>query len=153
MNKAGTDRKDHAALGTVIGIAGIVPGGAAAILFGVYGAAAAVLLGAVALILGIRARQHGRGTGAIVAGVLSVIVAVTITVMVIGTIGVLHEQALKMENAPLVAQCMDAPQTGLVGVVMRVPADRTQEFSDQVRLVMDALSRSGGTGTADSAPE
>ena len=110
----------HPVLGIVLGIIGIVLS-FSAFLFGVIGGGVAALLGVLAVVIGVLARKGGRGTGAIVAGILAIILAVVMTRSSINLYQALHEKALEHTDiAPLMAKSTDKPYTGLIGIVMQL---------------------------------
>ena len=155
-NMEGTYKKGHGTLGLVLGIVGIVLAGGATILFGIYGAAVGILLGAVALILGIRSKKYGKGTGAIVTGILSIILAIAMAGVVVGSLTLIRDQARKMDNVPLVVECLDKPEQGLMGIAMKLPSgeENAEELTRQITLVTKEISNcSDGTVTVSTTLE
>ena len=131
-NKAG-----HPVLGIVLGVFGIVTAMLLGFVTGVIAGGLALLLGTLAVILGIKARKAGRGMGAIITGVLAVMTAVTMTMSAMSVIGTIKQEAVKKGNAPLVVQCADYPWLGLTGFI-RSAAEKDvdpEELGKQLNLL------------------
>ncbi|MBR2822886.1 MAG: hypothetical protein IKE24_04295 [Clostridia bacterium] len=138
----GINKKTHAGLGLALGVIALLLGGGASILFGVYGAAAAVILGVIAVLLGIGARKAGKGIGAIVTGVLAVIVAIAVAGMTVAMLRLIHETAMEMDDAPLIAEYMDKPEAGMMGFVMGIPAGSDMaDFSAEMERVRQRMEQ------------
>ena len=135
-NKAG-----HPVAGIVLGIVGISVALLMTLLFGVIAGAAAGVLGIVAALLGTSARKRGsRGTGAIVAGALSLVLAVFMTLTSVGMMKELRETALKSGVAPTISRYMDNPYLGLSSVVVKAANDsKSQDAVKTIQGELDAL--------------
>ena len=109
----------HPVAGIVLGIVGIAVALLMTLLFGVIAGAVAGVLGIGAALLGMSARKKGnRGTGAIVSGVLALILAVSLTFTSVGMMKELKETATKSGIAPTISRYMDNPYLGLSSVVV-----------------------------------
>ena len=119
----GATGKPHHVLGLVLGILGIIIALALALWTGVIGGGIALVLGVIGLILGVKARKHHKGIGAIITGALAILLAIFMTVTAIGTVGALREQAVKTDRTPLLAKYTDSPYLGLLGVALKAAND------------------------------
>ena len=133
-------KKGHPVLGVILGILGIV---AALLLFffvGVVGGIIAGLLGLAAVLIGLSARKHGKGTAAVVTGILAIILAVFLTLQSVSFYTGIRDKAEKYaEEAPLVVKYLDNPYLGLMGIIMNLPQDEgtAQELVDQLNLIRE----------------
>jgi len=137
-------KKGHPVLGVVLGILGII---AALLLFffvGVVGGVIAGLLGLAAVLIGLSARKHGKGTGAIVTGILAIILAVFLSVQSVNIFTSIRDEAAQYaDEAPLVVKCLDKPYLGLVGMIINLPKDEgtAQELVDQLNWVREKTEK------------
>ena len=137
-NKAG-----HPVAGIVLGILGIAVALLLTLMFGVI--AVAGILGIVAALLGYSAHKRGnRGVGAIVAGVLALVLAVSMTFTTVGMMKHLKATADASGVAPNFARYMDNPYLGLAGVAANAVEDMKGNNTDVVKTLqseLDALNR------------
>ena len=139
MSEMTNSKKGHPVLALVLGILGIAAALFTVILTGAIGACLAGVLGLAAIIIGVVSRKGGKGMGGIVTGVLAIILAVAILFAVIGMFNTLREKALQNEETALVAQALEKPYLGLVGVSLNLPQDEAaaQTFTEQLRTLME----------------
>lgn len=142
MSNVNTNCKmGHPVAGIVLGIAGIAVSLLLTLMFGVIAGAVAAGLGIFAAVLGISARRHGRrGMGAIVAGVMAVILAVTMTFSTVTILTGMKQTAQAAGIAPTFAKCMDNPYMGVAGIAAN--AMKVQNETDAVKTIqgeMEAL--------------
>jgi len=130
-------RKKHPVLGLVLGLLGIAAAGFA-IVSGAAGGAVALALGAAALILGMNIRNAGgSGTGAMMSGILAIILAVALTLAAVNSVNTLKKKAADSGAAPLLSKYTDMPYFGILGVAMRIPGD--EESQKELQAEMDLL--------------
>ena len=143
VNTETSVKNGHPVTGIVLGIAGIVVALLTTLLFGVIAGAVAGVLGLGALLLGISARKGGRrGIGAIVAGALALVLAVTMTFAYVGTMKRLKDTAVASGVAPTFARYMENPYMGLSSVVMNAVNDKTnQDAAKTLQTELDALNQ------------
>ena len=124
-------------------LAGLIGGGVAAV-FGLL----AILFGALA----IKGGRKGGGITSIIAGVLAVILAVTMTMGSIEVLNKAKQQAKDNPNTPLLAKYLDNPNLGLIGIFNAIPKDETAAGADfeALRKEIDILN---GTTEAPKATE
>ena len=142
MSNVNTNCKmGHPVAGIVLGIAGIAVSLLLTLMFGVIAGAVAAGLGIFAAVLGISARRHGRrGMGAIVACVMAVILAVTMTFSTVTILTGMKQTAQAAGIAPTFAKCMDNPYMGVAGIAAN--AMKVQNETDAVKTIqgeMEAL--------------
>ncbi|MBR6119397.1 MAG: hypothetical protein IKQ04_03650 [Oscillospiraceae bacterium] len=141
----------HPVLGVVLGFLGI----AAAILLtfatGVIGGGIAVLLGVIGLILGIKTRKKGgKGMGAIVVGVLCVIIAVILTFTTIAGMAGLRDKAKELKPDSIFAKYAESPYLGAIGIILNMPQDEaSMEALQQELQQLQELS----TESTEAAPQ
>ncbi len=144
-NPEKTYKAEHPVAGVILGILGIGAALVLCLLAGVIGGAIAVILGVLALLLGFQARKSGKGLGAILTGVVALVMAVVMTFSSIGIMGVIREKAEASGVAPLIAKYSDKPCLGLMGFVLS--AANHQEDLEALNKEMSALTE----GMKDSA--
>ena len=131
----------HPVAGIVLGIASMGVSLLLTLLFGVVAGAIAAGLGIFATFLGFSAHKHGnRGIGAVVSGVLAIILAVTMTFTSVNIMKTLKETAQVSGVAPHFAQYMDNPYLGIASVAANAANDTS--IKDPVQTVskeLDAL--------------
>ena len=132
-------KNGHPVAGIVLGIVGISIALLMTLLFGVVAGGIAAALGIGALLLGVSARKSSpRGVGAIVAGALALVLAVSMTFASVGTLKLLKETAAKSGVAPTFARYMDNPYLGLSSVVMN--AVHAKDDRDAVKTIESELN-------------
>lgn len=141
MSNVNGNKVGHPVVGIILGIAGIALAVLMTLLFGVIAGAVAGILGIVAALLGVSARRKGnRGTGAIVAGVLAVILAFTMTFTTVNTLKGMKEVAETSGVAPTFAQYMDNPYMGIAGIAVNAAkSGNTEDAAKTVQKELDAL--------------
>ncbi len=129
-----TYRPGHPIVGIILALLGIVIALLTPFFVGVIGGGLAALLGIIAILLGIGARKGGRGLGAIILGVLAVILAIALTAFNVNLFKEMQKQAKEAGTAPLVEQYCENPYFGLFGVLSKIPSDEAdaKEFMDQL---------------------
>ncbi len=151
------EKKGHPVLGVVVGIVGIMAALLLSMLTGVIGGAVAGILGLIALLLGVFAIKGGKKLGGIVsilAGVMAVILAVTMT---LGTISVLDDAKKKAQNnpdTPMMAKYLDNTSLGLMGILLKIPKNEGEANADLTSLQkeLDILKAADEAATATEAP-
>ena len=125
----------HPVLGVILGILGILAAVTLTFFTGVIGCGIAVLLGLIALILGIKARRAGRGVGAIIAGLLALLVAAGAMTATLGIFRTMRDKAAEAKTAPLVEEYAAKPYLGLLGILINLPEDEAgaTEFLEQLK--------------------
>ncbi len=137
-------KNGHPVAGIILGIMGIAMALLMTLLFGVIAGAAAGVLGIAAALLGLTARRNDgqRGVGAVVAGVLAVVLAVTMTFTSVNTMKHLRDTAAASGVAPTFTRYMDNPYLGLSSVVMNAVNDKNdKEAVRTIESELDALNR------------
>ena len=112
-------------MAVILGILAALCALLATFLFGTAGGVIAGVLGAVAIVLGIlKKKKDGQGgLSGIVIGVLSVILAFSLTGTWSGAFSGLHEKALEYKPDGLWAQVSENTNGGLMCIVSKLPAD------------------------------
>ena len=128
----------------VAGIVLWILGGAAALLmallFGVIAGAVAGVLGIVAALLGYSAHKRGnRGVGAIVAGVLALVLAVSLTFTSANLLKTMKDTAVSSGVAPNFARYMDNPYLGIAGVAANAVEDMKGKDTDVFKTLQGEL--------------
>ncbi|MBR5948113.1 MAG: hypothetical protein IKZ82_05635 [Clostridia bacterium] len=101
----------------------------------------ALILGVVAILLGIKARKlSGKGLGAIIVGALAVILAVFMTVSSISAINLMKTEAEK-KNLDI-AKYIDKPLSWLMGIITSLPKD--EETLNALVEQFNSLSETSG---------
>ena len=117
-------KTSHPILGVVLGVIGIVAAIVLAFLTGVIGGGISLAFGLAALILGILAvRDANGGVGAIITGVLAIVLSLLLTGAAMTSVKMLRDHAHDSGNAPLVEQYSNQPQFGILGVVYKIASD------------------------------
>ena len=109
----------------ILGLLGILLALLATFLFGTVGGVIAGALGVLAIVLGFlkRRRDQKGGIPAIVIGTLALILAFAMTSVWSGMFEIVHEQALKYKPDGLWAQVSEDANSGIMGLVSRMPKD------------------------------
>ena len=130
----------HAVDGIVLGILGIAVAFLMSLLFGVIAGAVAGILGIVAALLGYSAHKRGnRGVGAIVAGVLALVLAVSLTFTSANMLKTMKETAVSSGVAPSFARYMDNPYLGIAGVAANAVEDMKGNENDVFKTLQGEL--------------
>jgi hypothetical protein len=133
----------HPVAGIVLGILGIAVALLMTLLFGVIAGAVAGILGIVAALLGYSAHKRGnRGVGAIVAGVLALVLAVSLTFTSANLLKTMKDTAVSSGVGPNFARYMDNPYLGLSSVVSNaVNASNDGEAVKTIEKELEALKQ------------
>ena len=125
---------------SILGILGIAVALLMTLMFGVIAGAVAGVLGIGAALLGYSAHKRGtRGAGAIVAGVLALVLAVSMTFTTVGMMKHLKATADASGVAPNFARYMDNPYLGLAGVAANAVEDMKGNDTDVVKTLQGEL--------------
>ncbi len=110
------------------------------LLFGVIAGAVAGILGIGAALLGYSAHKRGnRGVGAIVAGVLALVLAVSLTFTSANLLKTMKDTAVSSGVAPNFAKYMDNPYLGIAGVAANAVEDMKGYETDVVKTLQGEL--------------
>ena len=130
----------HPVAGIVLGILGIAVALLMTLLFGVIAGAVAGILGIVAALLGYSAHKRGnRGVGAIVAGVLALVLAVSLTFTSANLLKTMKDTAVSSGVAPNFARYMDNPYLGIAGVAANAVEDMKGKDTDVFKTLQGEL--------------
>ena len=145
MSTVKANKIGHPVAGIILGIVGIALALLMTLMFGVIAGAVAAVLGIGAALLGISARKKGgRGVGAIVAGVLALVMAVSMTFTSANLLKTMKNTAVSSGVAPHFAKYMDNPYLGLAGVAANAVEDMKGNDTDVVKTLqseLEALNR------------
>ena len=135
-----SSKAGHPVAGIVLGILGIAVALLMTLMFGVIAGAVAGVLGIGAALLGYSAHKRGnRGVGAIVSGVLALVLAVSMTFTTMGMMKHLKATADASGVAPNFARYMDNPYLGLAGVAANAVEDMKGNDTDVVKTLQGEL--------------
>ena len=130
----------HPVAGIVLGILGIAVALLMTLLFGVIAGAVAGVLGIVAALLGYSAHKRGnRGVGAIVAGILALVLAVSLTFTSANLLKTMKDTAVSSRVAPNFAKYMDNPYLGIAGVAANAVEDMKGKDTDVFKTLQGEL--------------
>ena len=158
MSTVYVERKaGHPVAGIILGILGIAVALLMTLLFGVVAGAVAGFFGLLAVLLGFGARRYSRrGVGAIIAGVLAIVLAFSMTITSIDTIKNMRETAAASGVAPNFAKYMDNPYLGLSSVVLNAANEQNnQDAFNTLQKELDALNKymaNSNSPAAENAP-
>ena len=132
--------KTHTVLAVVLGILGILIGFLLTFVGGVVAGALALILGVDALLIGVKDyKATKKGMGSIIVGVLAILVAIVMTVTSTAIFSALQEKAVE-ENQSKLAECLDKPYLGMIGLFMNVGSQSEaslQEMMDQLNALQN----------------
>lgn len=137
-------KSGHPVLAFVFALLGIIAAVLLVFLTGVIGGGIALALGVAAVLIGIAARRRGLGIAAIICGTLAVILAVIMTFSTVAVFRKIHDEALKYKDeAPLVAQCLDKPHFGFLGMIINVTKYEgdSQQLVDQFNMIKEKVDK------------
>lgn len=136
----------HPALGLTLGILGIIFSVMLILFTGVIGGGIAFVLAVAAILIGAHARKcgGGKGAGAIVTGIIALLLAVSLTFASIGLFTTLRDRARENPATPLVAKYCENPYMGFIGFAISIPNDQgtLQELTDQLKILTDSAKTS-----------
>ncbi len=121
-----TEKTGHPVAGVILAVLGIVIALTLSLVFGVAAGAATLILGALAVLTGVRARRSGRGTGTIVTGVLAMVMAVVMSFTSVGIMNTMKDTAAESGVAPTFAENFDNPYLGIAGVIIKTGGDEAK---------------------------
>ena len=157
MSDYNVKKGGHPILAVVLGAIGIIIALLLTLFFGVIAGAVALLLGVIAILLGLSARkQGGRGLGGIIAGGLAAVLAIVMTVSSINAFEMVKKEAAKYNDvAPLVVKSLDNTYLGIMGMFINMPKDEgsLQELVDQYNLLDKTIKEDGSATTAPAATD
>ena len=130
----------HPVAGIVLGILGIAVALLMTLLFGVIAGAVAGILGIAAALLGYSAHKRGnRGVGAIVAGVLALVLAVSLTFTSANLLKTMKDTAVSSGVAPHFAKYMNNPYLGIAGMAANAVEDMKGKDTDVFKTLQGEL--------------
>ena len=136
----------HPALGLTLGILGMVFAVMLTLFTGVIGGGLAFALAVAAILVGVYTRNcgGGKGAGAIVTGIIALLLAVSLTFASVGIFTVLRDRARENPATPLVAKYCENPYMGFLGFFLSIPKDQgtAKELSDQLKILVDDTNKS-----------
>ena len=145
------NKNGHPVAGIILGIMGIAVALLTTLLFGAAAGAAAGILGIGAALLGIGALKAGRrGIGAIIAGALAIVLAITMTFTSVSSLKQLRDAAAASGVAPTFARYMDNPYLGLSSVLANALKD--SEDPEAVRTIEKELEALKQLAANEDAP-
>ena len=136
------NKKFRSGWGILLGVLGILVAFLCGLLFGLPGGIVAGVLGLAAVVIGIIAMKKGsRGMGALIAGILAIVLAYSVTSFTGNLIEELQSKAKQYaEEAPLVAKYIGDAKTnnGLYGIFANIPKNEAdvQQFSDELSKLL-----------------
>jgi Flp pilus assembly protein protease CpaA len=133
----------HPVLGILLALLGIGIALLFTFLTGVIGGGIALLLGVLAVVLGVKARKGGKGIGAIVLGVIAIVLALLMTFSSIATFSAMRSEAEKAKPGSLIAKYTDKPYLGVVGILMNLPTDEAsvEELMNEINELQAMLEQ------------
>lgn len=140
-------KKGHPILAVVLGLLAVTASIFLIPISGVIGGGIALILGILALVLGIKSRKGGRGIPGILIGIVTIVMSVLLTVSTINALVALREEAKRQKPDSLVAQYMDKPYLGLMGVISSLPED--QATMEQFMAELEAFEASAATESSN----
>lgn len=143
----------HPVLGVVLAILGIGIAVLFTLLFGVIAGAAATILGILAILLGVGARNGGRGSGAIVTGCIAIVVAVAMMFTTVSAMNLMHKAALETGKAPVFTECFENPYMGLSSIYFKVAGDeaKLKALTDEMQTLKDYTAVNGDAAVSFSS--
>ena len=140
-----TQAKKHSVGGIIFLILSILLAATSPLFFGVIGGGAAVLFAIIAMIFAFsRLKKGGKGKGVVIVSVLSIVLAVIMTITSVSTYKKLHEAALSTGKTPLVAKYLDNPYMGMIGFISN--ATKSENVESRTASGRDQLSDRAGKG-------
>ena len=154
-NRKGKAISGYPAAGVLLGVTGILAAVLLTFLFGVAGGAAALILGLAAVLLGVGAVKGRRGgIGAVVCGVLAILLAAALSLASVGFVNGMKQAAREhADRAPLLAPNLEKanPCLGImsfVGSVIHEPAAQ-EEFNILAEYLKGGRSAAPAPAKAD----
>ena len=131
-------KKRGGVAGIILGIISIAVSFLLSLMGGIIAGIPALVLGVVALIIGIRGIKSGSGKAAVVIGILAVAITVITQVTAAGT-GKTIQNAAKEENLPLMEKYCSNPYLGLAGIFLNASNDQANmdQFTEELNRAME----------------
>ena len=133
----------HPVLGIVLGIFGILIALLLTFLTGAIGGGIAFILGIAAFLVGLSTKRNGgKGVGAMVIGVVAVLMAAFMTISSIGIFSTIRNEAEKTKPGSLLAKSASNPYMGVVGLIANMPKDESsiEELMNEINEFQDAVA-------------
>lgn len=133
----------HPVLGIVLGIFGILIALLLTFLTGAIGGGIAFILGIAAFLVGLSTKRNGgKGVGAMVIGVVAVLMAAFMTISSIGIFSTIRNEAEKTKPGSLLAKSASNPYMGVVGLIANMPKDEAsiEELMNEINEFQDAVA-------------
>ena len=131
--------RKHSVGGIIFVILSIILALFTPLIFGVIGGGAAVLFALIAIIFAVsRMKKGGKGKGVVTVSILSILLAVAMTVTSVSTYKKLHETALSTGKTPLIAKYLDNPYMGMIGFISNAAKNENVDI-DQLQAEIDYL--------------
>ncbi len=153
-----TNKTGHPGLGIFLGIVGILFAILPTLIRGVVGMGISVVLGIVAVLLGMGARKGGRGMGAIITGVIAVLLAV---VMLFSSMNLVTRICDTMKDE-ITAQEQMTPEINdfiegwkkqsYMGIIPIINLANNKMLQTQFDAALKKLSENAPAATATPAP-
>ncbi len=136
----------HPVLGIVLGIFGILIALLLTFLTGAIGGGIAFILGIAAFLVGLSTKRNGgKGVGAMVIGVVAVLMAAFMTISSIGIFSTIRNEAEKTKPGSLLAKSASNPYMGVVGLIMNMPKDEAS-----IEELMNEINEFQAAATAEA---
>lgn len=136
-----TQPKKHSVGGIIFVIISIILAATSPLFFGVIGGGAAVLFAIIAMIFAFsRLKKGGKGKGVVIVSVLSIVLAVIMTITSVSTYKKLHEAALSTGKTPLVAKYLDNPYMGMIGFISNATKSENvdlEQLQDEINYLTE----------------
>ena len=135
-----TQAKKHSVGGIIFLILSILLAATSPLFFGVIGGVA-VLFAIIAMIFAFsRLKKGGKGKGVVIVSVLSIVLAVIMTITSVSTYKKLHEAALSTGKTPLVAKYLDNPYMGMIGFISNATKSENvdlEQLQDEINYLTE----------------
>ena len=136
----------HPVLGIVLGIFGILIALLLTFLTGAIGGGIAFILGIAAFLVGLSTKRNGgKGVGAMVIGVVAVLMAAFMTISSIGIFSTIRNEAEKTKPGSLLAKSASNPYMGVMGLIMNMPKDEAS-----IEELMNEINEFQAAATAEA---
>ncbi len=142
MSEYGTVKRGHPILGFVLGVLGIIVGLALTLVAGWAAGALAILLGLIALLIGVVGKaKGGKGIAAIIAGVLAIVIAVALSIGSSAFVKAMHDEAVKLGTAPMMEKYTENTGLGFLGITLAASNDKVdmKQFEAELTAIRDHL--------------
>ena len=152
-------------LGVILGVLAFILALIATLVFGWMGGVAAIVVGAIAVVLGLQARKkNGKGRGAVVSGAISCVLAIVMVFSTASMMKTMKEKLLAEVNKEgsrfaTVAKYVEQADTntGFVGFVASMAGKVSDEdkdaFEEEVKNLSDLIKENSGSQNSTPATE